>query len=66
MKEIYRCKFSLFRLEKQYHRGLSYVGMEDSIMTERCFEYIEAYDTLEEAKIAQKELKQKSIILPSY
>lgn len=58
--------YSLFRIEKQYHKGLSYVGMAGSIITERCFEYIETYDTLEEAKIAQKENKQKTLILQSF
>lgn len=66
MKEIHHCKFSLFLLEKKYHKGLGYIGMAGSVITEKCFEFIETFDDLEDAKIVQKEYKQKSIILPSY
>lgn len=53
------CKYSLFLLEKYYN------GWGSDLMQE-CFEYIDTYDTLEEAQSEQKELKQKTIILPSY
>ena len=58
MKEIQHNKFSLFRLEKVVQKHIPLV--------EKCFEYIDTYNTLEEAQSAQKEFKNKSIILPSY
>lgn len=66
MKEIQHCKFSLFRLEKPTigYNNTSY--SDDSQLVQWCFEYIRTYDTLGEAKIAQKEYKQKTIILNSY
>ena len=66
MKEITHHKFSLFKLEKQYHKGLSYVGEFNSVITEKCFEYIGTFDTLEAAQLEQKERDFKTIILPTY
>ena len=51
-------KFSLFILEKPFYGSYS--------CTSGCFDYIETYDTLEAAQIAQKDYKQKTLILPSY
>jgi len=58
--------YSLFRIEKKYHKGLRSLGTSGSIMIEKCFEYLDTYDTLEEAEIAQKENKQKTLILQSF
>ena len=66
MEKIHHCSFSLFRLEKNYFPVSSFVGEFNSSIVERCFEFIETFDNLEDAKIAQKEYKQKSIILTSY
>ena len=66
MEEIHHCKFSLFRTEKSYFPVPSFVGEFSSSLIEKCFEHIETFDNLEDAKIAQKEIKRKSIILPSY
>lgn len=66
MKEIQHNNFSLFRLEKTFHKGLRYVGEFGSIITENCFEYIDTFDSLELAQSAQKEYKQKTIIIPTY
>ena len=59
-------KYSLFRLEKTYHKGLRYVGEIGSVLTEKCFEYIDTFDTLELAQILQKENKNKTIIIQTY
>lgn len=59
-------KYSLFRLEKTYHKSLRYVGEFGSVLTEACFEYIDTFDTLELAQISQKENKNKTIILNSW
>lgn len=59
-------KYSLFRLEKLFHEPSMYIGEFTPIFTQSCFEYIETFDTLGEAKIAQKGIKQKTIIIPSY
>ena len=59
-------QFSLFRLERQYHKGLSYVGEFNSIITESCFEFVESFDTLEEAQLVQKGYKLKTKIIPTY
>lgn len=59
-------KFSLFQLEKLYYKGLSYVGEFGGMITEKCFIYIDSYDSLDDAKFAQKEFKNKSLIIKSY
>lgn len=50
--------------------GYSLVRLEKIIggtpLIAKCFEYIETYDTLEEAKIAQKENNQKTLILQNF
>lgn len=66
MKEIQHCKFSLFRLEKRFFPISTIVGEFNEMLVQNCMEYIETYDTLDEAKIAQKEYKEKTIILNSY
>jgi len=62
MTEIYHHKFSLFKLERPYQNSTNYA----EILFTSCFEYINTFKTLKEAKSVQKELKYKSIILPSY
>lgn len=57
--EITHHKFSLFRTERPYGLGVSNLFMA-------CFEFIATYNTLEEAKSAQKEIEGQTIILPSY
>lgn len=64
--EIVHHKFSLFKLEKSYHKGLSYVGEFGSVITQKCFEHIGTFDTLEQTKAEQKERDFKTIIIPSY
>ena len=59
-------KYSLFLLEKEVFIMANYIGGKTSKITEKCMEYVETYNTLEEAKTAQKETIQKTIILPSY
>jgi hypothetical protein len=56
-------KFSLFLLEKAV-RGTS--NQNGDVLLEECCIHLETYNTLDEAQIAQKEYKQKTIILPSY
>jgi len=56
-------KFSLFLLEKAV-RGTS--NQNGEVLLEECCILLETYDTIEEAQIAQKEYKQKTIILNSY
>jgi len=59
-------KYSLFLLEKKYHRGLRYVGEVGSVITEKCMEYVDSFDTLEEAEDHAKHIALKTIILNSY
>jgi hypothetical protein len=61
-------KYSLFLLEKQVYHGSSRddFGLFGDYVTEECCIHLETYNTLEEAQIAQKEYKQKTIILNSY
>lgn len=59
MIEITHNKFSLFRTDK-------YRYITENVVTNSCFEFIETFDSLEEAKSAQKEYKESTIILPSY
>lgn len=59
MKEIYHHKYSLFLLEK-------YIGGWGSEFTQKCFEYLETFDSLEEAEDNQKHMELKTIILTSY
>lgn len=63
MKRITHRKFSLFKLEKQYHKGLSYIGEFGSVITEKCFEHIGTFSTLEAAQLEQKERDFKTKIL---
>lgn len=63
-------KYSLFQTEVFLGGYTWNLGRDDEQTTEdiieRVFRYIGTYDTLEEAYIAQKEIKQKTLILPSY
>lgn len=63
--EITHHKFSLFQTEEIYY-DFSYVGDSSSEFAKECFNLIETYNSLEEAKTAQQELKYKTIIIPSY
>lgn len=61
MEQITHHKFSLFiteRTENETHPAWK--------MTKGCFEFINTFNTLEEAKSAQKGYKEETIILPSY
>lgn len=60
MPEITHHKFSLFRTEKPFE-SKSHFRIKQG-----CFEFVNTFDTLEEAKLAQKEYKEETIILPSY
>lgn len=59
-------KFSLFQVEKRYHKGLSYVGEFGSIITEKCFIHLATFDTLEQTKLEQKERRDKTLIMKTY
>lgn len=56
-------KYSLFLLEKSIDSEYKLIG---SYLSESCFKCVDTYDTLEEAQLAQKEFKQKTIILASW
>ena len=59
-------KFSLFQVEKKYRKMPIYVGEFMDVITEKCFIYIDSYDSLEDVKVAQKELINKSLIMKTY
>lgn len=59
-------KYSLFQTEKPYYETSSYIGEFKAIFTQNCFLYLNTYNTLEAAQIAQKENKNRTLILPSY
>lgn len=61
MKEIIHHKYTLFALEKR-----AGFFSEDYMTSEDAFIFLETCDTLEEAQFAQKEYKQKTIILSSW
>lgn len=63
MEEITFHKYSLFFIEERYETSYSQIG--DSF-SKKCFEYIDTFDTLEEAMAEKKEYDLKTIILPSY
>jgi len=54
--------YSLFLLERPV--GHEYMHQGDFV--KRVFEFLQTFGTLEEAKLAQKTYKQKTIILSSY
>ena len=58
MKEAVHHKFSLFRLEKYY-------TMSDDIVI-KCFEYIDTFDSLEDAQKAQNKEELKTLIINSW
>jgi hypothetical protein len=58
--------YSLFLLERNFYPQSTIIGEFRAEVTEKCFEYLDTYNTLEEAKIAQKKIEQKSLILQSY
>lgn len=66
MKEIQHNKFSLIQIERKVHISSSYIGEFSPTVIEKCFIFLETCDTLEEAQSAQKEYRQKTIILTSY
>lgn len=59
--EIIHHKFSLFITEKT--ENPTHPAFK---ITKGCFEFINTFDTLEEAKSAKKEYEEETIILPSY
>jgi len=61
MEQITHHKFSLFRVEKSENDQHPTFRIITS-----CFEFIETFNSLEEAKSAQKEYEESTIILPSY
>ena len=58
METITHHKFSLFRTQKTINSTLQ--------IASNCFDYLNTFDTLEEAKFAQKQHEEETIILPSY
>lgn len=63
--EIVHHQFSLFQTEETYYE-FNYVGDSSCGYSKSCFFLIDTFENLDKAKVTQKELKQKSIILPSY
>lgn len=61
MEQITHHKFSLFITEKTEND--THPAWK---ITRGCFEFIKTFDSLEEAKSAQKEYEENTIILPSY
>lgn len=53
-------KYSLFQTEKIIDDRSTFKTIE------KCFIYLETFDGLEQAQIAQKENKNGTLILPSY
>jgi len=66
MKEIQHNKFSLIQIEKIYYPPLTLVGGFKDSVTEKCFIHLDTFDFLEEAQSAQKECKQKTLIISSW
>ena len=66
MKEIQHNKFSLIQIERKVHISSSYIGEFNSTMIERCFVLLETFNNLEDAQLAQKENKNKSLIISSW
>lgn len=56
-------EYSLFLLEESYETEFTPIG---SYLTKSCFEYVDTFDTLEQAKLEQKKYKLKTIIIPTY
>lgn len=56
-------KYSLFFIEEKYETSYTPIGVN---LTKKCFDYIDTFDTLEDAIKEQKEYDLKTIILPSY
>ena len=59
-------KYSLFQLERKYFTPLTYVGEIANQFVENCCIHLGTFDTLEQAKLEQKERDFKTIILESY
>lgn len=59
MKEIVHHKYSLFKLENLY-------GTKELSFSRACFEYINTFNSLDEAQDHQKHITEKTIIIPSY
>ena len=66
MKEIQHNKFSLIQIEKIYYPPLTLAGDFKDIVTEKCFIHLDTFDFLEDAQLAQKENKQKTLIVSSW
>jgi hypothetical protein len=57
MKEIEHHEFSLFLLEK---------GLGQNDLVQKCFEYVNTFTSLEEAREYQKNINFKTLIIPTY
>ena len=66
MKEIQHNKFSLIQIEKTYYPPPTLVGDFKNSITEKCFILLDTFDFLEEVQSAQKENKQKTLIISSW
>lgn len=56
-------KYSLFLLEREVYKPSEIKGY---FITEKCMEYVDTFDTLEEAYDHSVHILEKTIILPSY
>jgi hypothetical protein len=56
-------KYSLFIIEKRYETDNTAIG---SYLTTNCFEYVDTFDTLEEAYDNSVHILEKTLIIPSY
>lgn len=59
-------KYSLFLLERIIFIETGVVGNFGDSLSQKCCIHIDTFDTLKEAKSAQKEYKEETIILISY
>lgn len=63
-------KYSLFQIER-FKGGFTHnLGRDDeetsTVDSEKCFIFLETFDTLEEAQDNAKHIRENTIILPSY
>lgn len=63
-------KYSLFQIER-FKGGFTHnLGRDDeqtsAVVSEKCFIYLETFDTLGEAEDNAKHIKENTLILPSY
>ena len=66
MKEIQHNRFSLIQIEKIYYPPLTLVGDFKGSVTEKCFIHLDTFAFLEDAQLAQKENKNKTLIISSW